>query len=450
MGPNDLNSFLAKLANAEDLARVACQVDPVLEVAAIVNRVCKSGTGGKALLFENVRGSGLRIAANLFGSSRRMAACFGVDDIEVLSGKLRGDLAVNQQRASAEILAQLTGGARFAAGQTADAPWQELDMTAQGLDVIPALKSWPGDGGRYLTLGQVFTSHPVSGDTNCGLYRVQLQDRHRALLRCHPGSGGAAHLKAWHERGEAMPVAIALGGPPALTCAASISLPEAVSETNFIGYLMGSAVALSPCRRSQLSVPAAAEMVVEGRIFPDETMPEGPFGNHTGYYAPRAPAPVLRVESIRMKQDAIYPCTVVGPPPMENIHLAQTAERLLLPLLQHDYPWVRAVHMPVESIFHRVALVSVADECAADLEAIRDALQSSMLLKGSKLIVLIDEEASSLEQKDIYWRLTNSLLQAKPGKGVVVDARGTPGAQKIIQADKLLQAVERRWQEYGL
>ena len=450
MGPNDLKSFIAKLASSGDLARVKCQVDPILEIAAIVNRVCKTGTGGKALLFENVQGSALHVAANLFGSCRRMANCFGVDDIEILCEKIRGDLAATKEGASGEILANLTDLPEFAAAIAAEAPWQELDMTAQGLDIIPALKSWPGDAGRYLTLGQVFTSHPVTGVTNCGLYRVQLQDRHRALLRCHPGSGGAAHLKAWHDRGEAMPVAVALGGPPALTCAASMSLPEHVSEVNFIGYLMDSAVAMSPGKKSQLSVPAASEIVVEGRIFPGETMPEGPFGNHTGYYAPSAPAPVLRVQSISMKQEAIYPCTVVGPPPMENIHLARTTERLLLPLLRHDCPWVQDVHMPIESLFHRVALVSVAGECVPELEAIQNALQSSMLLKGSKLIVLIDEDVSRLEQKEIYWRLINRLVQAKPSRDVVVDARAKPGAKKIIQTKMILKTLEGRWEEYGL
>jgi len=450
MGPNDLNSFISMLENSGDLSRVKCQVDPVLEIAAIVNRVCKSGAGGKALLFENVQGSGLSIAANLFGSCRRMADCFGVDDIEILADKIKRDLAATEEGTSGEILARLTDLPEFAATHAADAPWQELDMTAQGLDVIPALQSWPGDGGRYLTLGQVFTSHPVTGDTNCGIYRVQLQDRHRALLRCHPGSGGAAHLKAWHDRGKAMPVAIALGGPPALTCAASISLPGHVSEVNFIGYLMDSAVAMSPGRTSQLSVPATAEIVVEGRIFPGESMPEGPFGNHTGYYAPSTPAPVLRVESLCMKADAIYPCTVVGPPPMENIHLGRTAKRLLLPLLQHDCPWVRDVRMPIESIFHRVALVSVAGEPVPDIEAIQAALQSSMLLKGSKLIVLIDEDVGGLEQNEIYWRVINRLDDARRTEGVVVDARGKPGARKVMQTEEILKTIEGRWEEYGL
>ena len=450
MGPNDLKSFIDQLASSDDLARVKCQVDPMLEIAAIVNRVCKTAAGGKALLFENVKGSRIHIAANLFGSAQRMSDCFGVDDIEILSAKIRRDLATTEEGASGEILARVTELPEFTAVHAAAAPWQELDVTAQGLEVIPALQSWPGDGGRYLTLGQVFTSHPVTGETNCGIYRVQLQDRHRALLRCHPGSGGAAHLKAWHDRGKAMPVAIALGGPPVLTCAASISLPGQVSEVNFLGYLMDSAVAMSPGRTSQLSVPATAEIVVEGRIFPGESLPEGPFGNHTGYYAPSAPAPVLRVESLCMKADAIYPCTVVGPPPMENIHLARTAVRLLLPLLQHDSPWVSDVYMPTESIFHRVALVAVAADCELELEAIQAALMSSMLLQGAKLIILIDEDAGRLGQQEIYWRVINRLDDARRTEGVIVDARGKPGARKVMQTEVILKTIEGRWEEYGL
>jgi 4-hydroxy-3-polyprenylbenzoate decarboxylase len=449
MGPKDLHSFISMLGNSGDLSRIKCQVDPNLEIAAIVDRVCKNDEGGKALLFENVQGSNLRIAANLFGSRQRMATCFGVPDIEELSEKIRHDLAETKHNASAEILEKLTGLPEFAAVNVADAPWKELDLTTLGLDVIPALRSWPGDGGRYLTMGQVFTSHPVTGEINCGLYRVQLTDHHRALLRCHPGSGGGGHIKAWHDMGEAMPVAIALGGPPALTCAASVSLPQNISEVNFVGYLMDSALAMSTSKTSQLSVPAAAEMVLEGRIFPGETMPEGPFGNHTGYYAPRSPAPVLRIESLSMKQNAIYPCTVVGPPPMENIHLARTSERLLLPLLQHDYPWVRDVHMPAESIFHRVALVHVDDDCRSDLEEMQGALKSSMLLKGSKLIILLDQKLDSIEQKKIYWQLINSLAQSGKVMGEVVDARTKTGA-KVLQKEKTLKKIEARWEEYGL
>jgi 4-hydroxy-3-polyprenylbenzoate decarboxylase len=449
MAPNDLHSFISMLENAGDLSRIKCQVDPNLEIAAIVDRVCKDDQGGKALLFENVQGSNLRIAANLFGSRQRMAACFGVPDIAKLSEKIRDDLAESKHNASAEILQKLTGLPEFAAVNVVDAPWKDLDLTAQGLEVIPALRSWPGDGGRYLTLGQVFTSHPVTGEVNCGLYRVQLTDPHRALLRCHPGSGGAVHIKAWHDMGEPMPVAIALGGPPVLTCIASVSLPQNISEVNFAGYLMDSALAMTTTKTSQLSVPAAAEIVLEGRIFPGETKPEGPFGNHTGYYASRSPAPVLRVESISMKQNAIYPCTVVGPPPMENIHLARTSERLLLPLLQHDYPWVRDVHMPAESIFHRVALVHVADDCESDLEEIQDALKSSMLLKGSKLIILLDQESDRLDQKKIYWQLINSLGQSEKVIGEVVDARNKSGT-KVLQAEMIVKMIEARWKEYGL
>jgi len=145
MGPNDLKSYIDKLASSDDLARVKCQVDPMLEIAAIVNRVCKTAAGGKALLFENVRGSRIHIAANLFGSAQRMSDCFGVDDIEVLSAKIRRDLAATAEGASGEILARLTELPECTAVHAAAAPWQELDVTAQGLEVIPALQSWPGE-----------------------------------------------------------------------------------------------------------------------------------------------------------------------------------------------------------------------------------------------------------------------------------------------------------------
>jgi 4-hydroxy-3-polyprenylbenzoate decarboxylase len=449
MVPQDLSSFIGVLAGAEELARIRCQVDPILEMAAIVDRTCKAGGYGKALLFENVRGSRIPVAANLFGSPSRVARCFGVADIETLADKLRRDLAASSARPAAKILEELT--ANHAAAQAADTPWREVDLTAQGLDAIPALKSWPEDGGRYLTLGQVFSADPVTKEANCGIYRIQLVDRHTALLRCHPGSGGAQHIKAWHDRGEAMPVAIALGGPPALTCAAAISLPQSVPEVNFVGYLTGSAVAMAPCEATRLPVPATAEMVIEGRVLPGETMPEGPFGNHTGYYAASSPAPVLRITNVSMKRNAIYPCTVVGRPPMENIHLARTAERLLLPLLQHDCPWVRDVHMPGESIFHRVSLVHVDNEGVPELEAVRGALEASALLRGAKLIVLVDEDPRGLDQREIYWRLINGLMQTRLADGVVTDARSGPGGEKkIVPSEQVRKTLETRWPEYGL
>ena len=151
-----------------------------------------------------------------------------------------------------------------------------------------------------------------------------------------------------------------------------------------------------------------------------------------------------------MKQDAIYPCTVVGPPPMENIYLARTSERILLPLLQHDCPWVRDVHMPDESIFHRVALVHIEHDCRLDIDEIRDALKSSMLLKGSKLLILVDEEPDNRDLKKAYWQIINSLGQSKSFIGEVIDARTEPGAQKVLRSEVTLRKIDARWRDYGL
>ncbi len=454
MTPYDLKSFIALLEEKGDLTRIKCQVDPDLEIAALVDRTCKSEAGGKALLFENVKGSSLPVAANLIGSLERMGICLGIDDIEKMSLKIRQDLAETSANTSGAALKQLTDNKHFVARTVKDAPWKEVDVKAQGLDVLPALKSWPGDGGKYLTLGQVFTCHPETGDTNCGLYRVQLVSRDRALLRCHPGSGGAIHLQAWHDKGLPMPIAIALGGPPALTWAASVSLPDDVSELNYVGYLTGSPVPMNCCITSEIKIPASAEIIIEGKVLPGERLPEGPFGNHTGYYTPSSPAPVIRVESIRMRTDAIYPCTVVGPPPMENVYLAKATERMLLPLLQYDHPWVVDVHMPIESIFHRVAFVYVQVDCEKLKEEIAEALQASMLLKNAKMTVLMDEGSVGEGLSRSYWKVMNSgdLMDvvARKDNTVVVDARISYD-KKLVELDrKLLQKFMLRWKQQGI
>lgn len=292
--------------------------------------------------------------------------------------------------------------------------------------------------------------HPETEETNCGMYRVQLLDRHKALLRCLPGSGGDRHLKAWHERGLPMPVTIALGGPPALTWAASVSLPDGVDEMDYVGYLSGEPVPMLRCQCSELAAPAAAEIIIEGKIWPAEEQLEGPFGNHTGSYSPAVPAPVIRVEKVLIRPEAIYPCTVVGPPPMENIYLAQATQQMLLPLLQHDHPWVMAVHMPVEGIFHRAAMVVVDSDCSWSLDQIRSALVTSMLLKKSKLIILLDEDVPRGSLRHVYWHIVNKMKCTKDADGVLIDARTPSGWSRVVQDPDLVASVNKRWSEFGL
>ena len=395
----DLRRFITHLEEVGDLIRVKVSVDPYLETAAIVKQVCKGAGNKQALLFESVKGSKIPLAANLFGTKERAAMAFGVDDVEQLAKKLRNDLSFSNEENSAKALAKITQKSKSETVCSAVAPCFAIDISEQGLNALPALHSWPDDGGRYLTLGQVFTHDPDSGQQNIGMYRIQIKDKVTALIRCHLGSGGGSHMAAWHARGEAMPVAIVLGGPPVLTWCAGISLPANVSEIDFASYLTGQSISMTQCQDSDLFVPANAEIVIEGYISPEDEQLEGPFGNHSGYYVPASPAPVVRVKSVYMREGAVYPCTVVGPPPMENMYLAQAAERLLLPLAQYDHPWIVDIHMPLEGVYHRAAMVSV-DATKVPVEEIGKSLWQSLLLRNSRLIILLDKEMKNCEEKD--------------------------------------------------
>ncbi len=449
----DLQSFIAQLEDSGELVKVRASVDPYLETAAIIDRCCKSDGDNRALLFENVQGSMIPLAANLFGSENRTAMALGVTDAGLLMKRLRSDLALLKTKDSAQALVQLVINKDSANLAYVDASSFCIDVSEQGLDVLPVLQSWPGDGGRYITLGQVFTRHPGGGQHNCGMYRIQVLDKCRALLRCHPGSGGAAHMVAWHARGKAMPVAIALGGPPALTWCAGASLPVEVSEIDFASYLTRQIISVAHCQCSDLFVPASAEIVIEGEILPGDLADEGPFGNHTGYYTPISPAPVIRITSLRMREGAVYPCTVVGPPPMENVYLAQAAQRLLLPLLQYDFPWVIDVHMPLQGIYHRAAFVSVE---ARDLSMaeISKALWQSKLLRKSRLIVLLDSESDLCQAEDVYWRTINADCWQKSvlidEEKMVIDARNKSVRNKVSSDIATQENATKRCREFGV
>ncbi len=449
----DLRQFITYLEEVDDLVRVKASVDPCLETAAIINQVCKGAANKRALLFENVKGSKIPLAANLFGSQQRVTMALGVDDIEQHAKRLREGLSLSKEYNSARALVKLIRNSNSETVCSGVAPCFSIDKSEQGLGALPTLQSWPDDGGRYLTLGQVFTYDPDNGQQNCGMYRVQIQNKHTALLRCHPGSGGGSHMAAWHARGKAMPVAIVLGGPPVLTWCAGVSLPANVSEIEFASYLSGQSISMTKCQDSDLHVPSNAEIVIEGDILPGEEQPEGPFGNHTGYYVPASPAPVVRVKSVHMREGAVYPCTVVGPPPMENIYLAQAAERLMLPLLQHDHPWIIDIHMPLEGIYHRAALVSV-DAAKIPLEEIGKVLWQSTLLRNSRLMVLLDRDSDLRKGSNVYWQAINADPWKNSvwidGEKMVIDARRS-SQKEIVRSDQsTLDKVMKRWQEFNL
>ena len=450
--PGDLHQLLDLLTSAGELHPIRAAVEPRLEIAAVVDRICKEPGGGPALCFEKPAGFAVPVLANLFGSPRRVALALGISTLHELGAKLGAALASAGPGCGAERLERFFAAQAWQPRLVANGPCREVRGGADLLEDLPALQSWPGDGGRYLTLPLVFTRHPESGAGNCGMYRLQLFADGTLGLHLGPHADARRHLAAWQERGEAMPVAVALGGPPALLFAAGLPLPPAVAETAFAGWLQGRPLEMVAAADPGLAVPAAAECVIEGVVRPGELRLEGPFGNHTGHYVPAAPAPLLRVARVSRRSQALYPCTVVGPPPMEDCWLAKAGERLLLPLLQLDCPEVVDWNLPLATIFHGAALVA-ARVPAGGGRALLQRLRQHPLLARARLLVLFDQGVDVQQPAACYWQALNRVA---PEEGI----RARDGLLDIDASDSTLAPVvgadagtagriAERWREFG-
>ncbi|BCR03088.1 menaquinone biosynthesis decarboxylase [Desulfuromonas versatilis] len=454
MSGEEFRKFVRSLEARGELTRVRVPVDPLLEIAAITDRVCKSPGGGPALLFEQVKGVRLPVLTNLFGSPGRMAAALGVEDLEEPGRRLAAAIAP-LAGSGAERLQRLLAESHLQPVMVGEAACREVRDESPDLRCLPALKGWPGDGGRFFTQPLVFTRHPESGAVNCGLYRVQVFDARGAALHWSPGSGGAAHYAAWQARGERMPVAIALGADPALVLAAAAPLPAGIDEAVFAGWLRGRPLEMTFSLAGELAVPAAAEILIEGYLEPGEMRPEGPFGNHTGYYAPAAPCPLLHVTAVSHRRDPLCPATVVGRPPMENCWLGRAIERLFLPLLQVDVPELADFRFILEGMFHGCALASVAagDDPERGKKLLRR-LWSGGLLKKARMLAAFDAEVDLRDGSLCLWRAFNNV---DPGLDLLVD-KGRLGidathrdGRPAVEPDPATAAlVAARWAEYGI
>lgn len=446
--PKDLREFFRLLEDERELRRVAAEVDPDLEIAAVTDRVCKGPGARPALVFEKVVGTPFPVATNLFGSPRRISLSLGGTPDEI-AGRIAREIEGGDGPPSHRLSTLAIPPRRLDAPPCRDVVEEDPD-----LGTLPALRNWPGDAGRFLTLPMVFTRHPETGRGNCGMYRVQIFDGKTATLHWSPGSGGGGHHAAWGECKGRMPVAIALGGPPALTWAASAPLPPQVDEVAFTGWITGEGVETARCLGSDLEVPASAEFVLEGYVNPGETRPEGPFGNHTGFYALAAPAPVFHLERITRRHNPVLPCTVVGPPPTENLWLARATERLFLPILRVDFPEIANLRFLAEGAFHGCALVAVHPEGAGRGTDLIRRLWEGGLLSASRLLVVVDAQADLVDGSRLLWRLIN---QVDPGRDMIVEGGrlGIDGTEKegrlrVTPDPSIVQRILGRWEEFGI
>jgi 4-hydroxy-3-polyprenylbenzoate decarboxylase len=463
MPRSDLHTFISLLESNTELARISIAVDPRLEIAAITNRVCKQPDGGRALLFEQPIGCVFPIATNLFGSLHRTCLALGVEELHQLTTKMAALLDripdLDLTRLDRQI-ADLQGFTQFSP-VPAPPSWTE-SMELPDLTLFPFLQNWPGDGAaeghpRYITLPQVITADPDGSNSNCGLYRAQVRGERELALRWKAVSGAARHLEKFRQLGKPMPVAIALGGPPATLFSAMLPLPGDLDEMTFAGFLQDRAIEMATSRTVPLQVPARAEVVIEGYVDPAETVREGPFGNHTGAYSPAGPAALLRVTAISHRPGAVIPATVVGPPPMEDCWMAKAWERLLLAFLKKIVPAVAEIHFPLEWVFHQSAVISLEKPVSGMVRKVASLLWKTPWFSDARILVFVAADAAPADEHEIAWRCINladfgrDLFHDPSRRRTALDATGSRQPRQPLQTDPVMeQQVLQRWQEYGI
>lgn len=363
-----LGEFIAKLESADELIRIGTPVSSELEIAEITDRIVKSEGGGKALLFERTD-KGFPVLTNMYGSRRRMALALGVESLSDISERLDeliGAVTSPKENLMDKLrLLPLLGEASkwFPRKKSGRGACQQVVLEGEEakLSLLPVLKCWPHDGGRFVTLPMVHTIDPDRGIRNVGMYRMQLFDDHTTGMHWHRHKTGARHYEAYKARGERMPVAVAIGGDPVYAYSATAPVPDNIDEYLLAGLLRGKPVSLVKCITNDIYVPEDCDFVIEGYIdTAEEKVLEGDFGDHTGFYSLKDYYPKFHVTAITHRRDAVYPATIVGVPPQEDAYIAMATERIFLaPIRLVMQPEVEDMYMPTFGTQHNVTLISI-------------------------------------------------------------------------------------------
>ncbi len=437
--------FLSALDRAGELRRISTPVATELEITEFADREMKSPGGGKALLFEKPTVNGVvskfPLAINTMGSQRRMAMALGLNHIDelmeqmalILKAKPPTNLrsAWNLAMQGMDLLhakpKHVSGGPcqevvhsiadcglRIAERRemASEARLEKLSAIANPQSAIlptlldlPILKCWPKDGGRFITFPCVHTRDPETGERNLGMYRMQVYDSQTTGMHWQVHKVGARHGKRYYERGERMPVAVTIGGDPAYTFAATAPLPDGLDEILFAGFIRKKSVSLVRCLTVDLDVPADVDFVLEGYVQPGEMRPEGPFGDHTGFYTPLDDYPVFHITAITHRRDAVYPCTIVGIPPMEDFHMGSASVRIFVPIFRMNFPEIVDIALPAEGVFHNLVFVSIRKQYAWQAYKIMHGLWGMGQMMFSKYIVVVDEDCDVHNTSEVLFRM---------------------------------------------
>jgi 4-hydroxy-3-polyprenylbenzoate decarboxylase len=411
----DLREFIEKLEAEGELKRILQPVDPKLEITAICDRVLKQN--GPALLFENVTGSTIPVLANLFGTPRRVALGMGADSTEALreTGRLLAWLrqpeppqGLKDAWQNIPIFKKVLD---MAPKKISKAPCQEIVIEDAAVDLgrLPVQTCWPEDAGPLITWGLTITRGPEKPRQNLGIYRQQVIARNRLIMRWLPHRGGALDFRDWQLRhpGKPFPVAVALGADPATTLAAVTPVPDTLSEYAFAGLLRGARTEVVTCMHADLEVPATAEIILEGHIHSNDMAPEGPFGDHTGYYNEVESFPVLTVERITHRRNPIYHSTYTGRPPDEPAVLGVALNEVFVPILQKQYPEIVDFYLPPEGCSYRLAVVAIRKQYPGHARRIMMGIWSFLRqFMYTKFIIVTDDDINIRNWPDVIWAIT--------------------------------------------
>jgi 4-hydroxy-3-polyprenylbenzoate decarboxylase len=414
MAYDSFQDFLHRLEQENELKHIRESVSPYLEITEVADRVMKSPGGGKALIFDNPTGYNTPVAINAFGSRKRMSMALGVGDYEEIAAEIADLIKPEVPAGFVEKLKMLPKLGRLASlpPKTVNSGiCQEVVQTGEDVDVtqLPVLHCWPQDGGPFITLPLVFTYDPITGKRNVGMYRIQIYDRNTTGMHWQLHKVGAEHHRKSEEAGQKIQAAVVLGGDPACTFSAISPLPPGIDEMLFAGFLRHKPVDLVQCKTIDVKVPADAEYVLEGYVDPGERRPEGPFGDHTGFYTLTEPYPVFHVTALTRRNKPIYPATIVGRPPMEDGWMGKAVERIFLPLVQMMVPEIVDMNLPVEACFHNLAFISIKKRYPGHAFKIMNAMWGLGQLMFTKIIFVFDHDVNVQDISECIWRLSNNI-----------------------------------------
>lgn len=420
MAYKSLSHFIEVLEKNNELIRITEYVNPELEITEIADRFSKSEDGGKALLFENT-GTSFPVLINAMGSEKRISLALGINNLDEIGEEINilfKNLATpkNSLLDKFKILPTLSNISSWMPKQIGGkGKCQEVIHASPDLSTLPILKCWPEDGGPFVTLPMVITKDPETNIRNIGMYRMQVFDKDLTGMHWHKHKVGARHFEEYKKLGKKMPIAVALGGDPAYTYAATAPMPDNIDEFLLAGFLRKEKVKLVKCITQDIEVPDDADIIIEGYVDPDEDFIwEGPFGDHTGFYSLADWYPKFHVTCITHRKDVVYPATIVGVPPMEDAWIGKATERIFLaPIKLAILPEIIDYNLPFQGVSHNITIVKINKTYPGQAIKVMNALWGAGQMMFNKIMLVVDQDIDIHNYHALIKNVMDNLIPEK-------------------------------------